>query len=118
MKEEIFGPVMTVYLYDDANYEQTLELIDNTSPYALTGSIFAADGKALLTATNKLRNAAGNVYYNKKCTGQSWVRNPLEWDQRQSWEYQHLLPVRFGKKHQEELRGPGRLPIPVELDLR
>jgi 1-pyrroline-5-carboxylate dehydrogenase len=69
MKEEIFGPVITVYVYDDAKYEQTLELIDNTSPYALTGSIFAADRQALLTATNKLRNAAGNVYYNDKCTG-------------------------------------------------
>ncbi|KAG2155085.1 Aldehyde/histidinol dehydrogenase [Suillus bovinus] len=69
MKEEIFGPVITVYVYDDADYEKTLELIDNTSPYALTGSIFAADRKALLTATNKLRNAAGNVYYNEKCTG-------------------------------------------------
>ncbi|KAG1755388.1 Aldehyde/histidinol dehydrogenase [Suillus lakei] len=69
MKEEIFGPVITVYVYDDADYEKTLELIDNTSPYALTGSIFAADRKALLTATNKLRNAAGNIYYNEKCTG-------------------------------------------------
>ncbi|KAG2073547.1 delta-1-pyrroline-5-carboxylate dehydrogenase 1 [Suillus decipiens] len=69
MREEIFGPVITVYVYDDANYEQTLELIDNTSPYALTGAIFATDRKALLTATNKLRNAAGNVYYNEKCTG-------------------------------------------------
>jgi 1-pyrroline-5-carboxylate dehydrogenase len=69
MKEEIFGPVITVYVYDDANFEKTLEIIDNTSPYALTGSIFAADRKALITATNKLRNAAGNVYYNEKCTG-------------------------------------------------
>ncbi|KAG1830338.1 hypothetical protein EV424DRAFT_1315656, partial [Suillus variegatus] len=58
-----------VYVYDDANYEQTLELIENTSPYALTGSIFAAERKAFLTATNKLRNVAGNVYCNEKCTG-------------------------------------------------
>ncbi|KAG1864607.1 Aldehyde/histidinol dehydrogenase [Suillus tomentosus] len=69
MKKEIFGPVNTVYVYDDANYEQTLELVDNTSLYALTGSIFAADHKALLTAINKLRNAAGNVYYNENRTG-------------------------------------------------
>ncbi|KAG0703932.1 Aldehyde/histidinol dehydrogenase [Suillus ampliporus] len=69
MCEEIFGPVITVYVYDDADYEKTLELIDNTSPYALTGSIFAGDRKALIVATNKLRNAAGNVYYNEKCTG-------------------------------------------------
>ncbi|KAH7930632.1 delta-1-pyrroline-5-carboxylate dehydrogenase 1 [Leucogyrophana mollusca] len=69
MKEEIFGPVITVYVYDDADFEKTLELVDSTSPYALTGSIFAQDRKALLLATNKLRNSAGNVYYNEKCTG-------------------------------------------------
>ncbi|KAH9927273.1 delta-1-pyrroline-5-carboxylate dehydrogenase [Fomitopsis serialis] len=69
LKEEIFGPVLTVYVYDDADYEKTLDLIDTTSPYALTGSIFAQDRKALLKATNRLRNAAGNVYYNEKCTG-------------------------------------------------
>ncbi|KAJ8588936.1 delta-1-pyrroline-5-carboxylate dehydrogenase 1 [Rhizopogon salebrosus TDB-379] len=69
MEEEIFGPVITVYVYEDQDYEKTLELINNTSPYALTGAIFAADRKALLTATNKLRNAAGNIYYNEKCTG-------------------------------------------------
>ncbi|KAF8842670.1 delta-1-pyrroline-5-carboxylate dehydrogenase 1 [Paxillus ammoniavirescens] len=69
MTEEIFGPVITVYVYDDADFEKTLELIDNTSVYALTGAIFATDRKALITATNKLRNAAGNVYYNDKCTG-------------------------------------------------
>ncbi|EGO02285.1 hypothetical protein SERLA73DRAFT_178145 [Serpula lacrymans var. lacrymans S7.3] len=69
MAEEIFGPVVTVYVYDDADFEKTLELIDSTSPYALTGSIFAADRKALVLATNKLRNSSGNVYYNEKCTG-------------------------------------------------
>ncbi|KIK98302.1 hypothetical protein PAXRUDRAFT_31261 [Paxillus rubicundulus Ve08.2h10] len=69
MTEEIFGPVITAYVYDDADFEKTLELIDTTSVYALTGAIFATDRKALITATNKLRNAAGNVYYNDKCTG-------------------------------------------------
>ncbi|ETW84213.1 hypothetical protein HETIRDRAFT_408379 [Heterobasidion irregulare TC 32-1] len=69
MKEEIFGPVITVYVYEDADFEKTLELIDTTSEYALTGAIFAADRRALVLATNKLRNAAGNVYYNEKCTG-------------------------------------------------
>ncbi|KAG6831982.1 hypothetical protein H0H87_003126 [Tephrocybe sp. NHM501043] len=67
--EEIFGPVLTVYLYEDEDYEKTLDLIDSTTSYALTGAIFAADRKALLTATNRLRNSAGNVYYNEKCTG-------------------------------------------------
>ncbi|KII94699.1 hypothetical protein PLICRDRAFT_33512 [Plicaturopsis crispa FD-325 SS-3] len=69
MTEEIFGPVLTVYVFDDADYEKTLQLIDSTSPYALTGAIFSSSRAALLTATNALRNAAGNVYYNEKCTG-------------------------------------------------
>jgi 1-pyrroline-5-carboxylate dehydrogenase len=67
--DEIFGPVITVFVFEDQDFEKTLELIDNTSAYALTGAIFAADRHALLTATNKLRNSAGNVYYNEKCTG-------------------------------------------------
>ncbi|KAH9948770.1 delta-1-pyrroline-5-carboxylate dehydrogenase [Amylocystis lapponica] len=69
MVEEVFGPVLTVYVYEDKDFEKTLELIDTSTAYALTGSIFAADRKALLLATNKLRNTAGNVYYNEKCTG-------------------------------------------------
>ncbi|KAI6100262.1 Aldehyde/histidinol dehydrogenase [Pisolithus sp. B1] len=69
MQEEIFGPVVTVYVYEDDQFEDLLQLIDNTSVYALTGSIFAADRSALITATSKLRHAAGNVYYNEKCTG-------------------------------------------------
>ncbi|KZT29481.1 delta-1-pyrroline-5-carboxylate dehydrogenase 1 [Neolentinus lepideus HHB14362 ss-1] len=67
--EEIFGPVLSVYVYDDEKYDETLDLIDSTSAYGLTGSIFSNDRKALLKATNRLRNAAGNVYYNEKCTG-------------------------------------------------
>ncbi|KAG6919770.1 hypothetical protein DXG01_001609 [Tephrocybe rancida] len=67
--EEIFGPVLTVFLYEDEDYEKTLDLIDSTTDYALTGAIFASERKALLTATNRLRNSAGNVYYNEKCTG-------------------------------------------------
>ncbi|KAF8908366.1 delta-1-pyrroline-5-carboxylate dehydrogenase [Mucidula mucida] len=67
--EEIFGPVITVFVFEDADYEKTIELIDETSEYGLTGAIFASDRKALIKADNKLRNAAGNVYYNEKCTG-------------------------------------------------
>ncbi len=66
---EIFGPVLTVYIYDDKDYEQTLELCDTTSPYALTGAIFATDRKAITLAYDKLRNAAGNFYINDKPTG-------------------------------------------------
>jgi len=69
MCEEIFGPVLTVYVYHEENFEQTLELVDSTSPYALTGSIFAKDRYAVELATKKLSNAAGNFYINDKPTG-------------------------------------------------
>lgn len=69
MCEEIFGPVLTVYVYHEENFEQTLELVDSTSPYALTGSIFAKDRYAIELATKKLSNAAGNFYINDKPTG-------------------------------------------------
>jgi len=67
--EEIFGPVVTVYVYDDAQWSETLNIIDRTSPYALTGSVFSTDRAAILEATDTLRNAAGNFYINDKPTG-------------------------------------------------
>ncbi|MFM9840895.1 MAG: L-glutamate gamma-semialdehyde dehydrogenase [Cyclobacteriaceae bacterium] len=69
MCEEIFGPVMTIYVYHSENFEQTLELVDQTSPYALTGSIMARDRFAVEMATKKLSNSAGNFYINDKPTG-------------------------------------------------
>lgn len=69
MCEEIFGPVLTVYVYHAENFEQTLELVDSTSPYALTGSIMAKDRYAIELATKKLTHAAGNFYINDKPTG-------------------------------------------------
>lgn len=69
MCEEIFGPVLTVYVYEADQFEKTLELVDSTSPYALTGSIISTDRAAVELATNKLRNAAGNFYINDKPTG-------------------------------------------------
>jgi len=69
MEEEVFGPVMTVYVYEDADYEKTLHLCDQTSPYGLTGAIFATDRTAVELAENILRNAAGNFYINDKPTG-------------------------------------------------
>lgn len=69
MCEEIFGPVLTIYVYPANSFEKTLELVDNTSPYALTGSIIAQDRDAVELATAKLRNAAGNFYINDKPTG-------------------------------------------------
>ena len=66
MEEEIFGPVLTAYVYDDNKFEETLELLDKTSPYALTGSIFANDRYAVEKAYNALEGAAGNFYINDK----------------------------------------------------
>ncbi|MGI9043445.1 MAG: L-glutamate gamma-semialdehyde dehydrogenase [Gemmatimonadaceae bacterium] len=67
--EEIFGPVVTAHVYPDARYEETLGIVDRTSPYALTGAIFAQDRAAVRTASIALRNAAGNFYINDKPTG-------------------------------------------------
>jgi 1-pyrroline-5-carboxylate dehydrogenase len=69
MCEEIFGPVLTIHVYDAEAFEETLDLVDATSPYALTGSIIAQDRYAVELATRKLRNAAGNFYINDKPTG-------------------------------------------------
>ncbi len=69
MVEEIFGPVMTVYVYPDGEYEQTLELCDTSTPYALTGAIFSRERAATSLALQKLENAAGNFYINDKPTG-------------------------------------------------
>jgi len=69
MVEEIFGPVLTVYVYPENEYEETLKLCDRTSPYALTGAIFALDRGAIVKAMDALRHAAGNFYINDKPTG-------------------------------------------------
>jgi 1-pyrroline-5-carboxylate dehydrogenase len=69
LREEIFGPVVTVYVYPDRSWRQTLRLIDRTSPYALTGSVFARDRQAVRDAAGVLRHAAGNFYVNDKPTG-------------------------------------------------
>lgn len=69
MVEEIFGPVITIYVYDESNWEETLDLVDSTSDYALTGAILSVDRYAVELATKKLENAAGNFYINDKPTG-------------------------------------------------
>ncbi|MBI9034284.1 MAG: L-glutamate gamma-semialdehyde dehydrogenase [Bacteroidales bacterium] len=69
MEEEIFGPILTIYVYEDEKFEETLDLCDQTSPYALTGAIFASDRYALEKAATVLRYSAGNFYYNDKPTG-------------------------------------------------
>jgi 1-pyrroline-5-carboxylate dehydrogenase len=69
MCEELFGPVLTIYVYDENKFEETLKLVDTTSAYALTGAVIAQDRGAVELATNKLRNSAGNFYINDKPTG-------------------------------------------------
>lgn len=69
MCEEIFGPVVTIYVYDADKFEETLDILDETSDYALTGAIFSQCRYAIGTATDKLQNAAGNFYINDKPTG-------------------------------------------------
>jgi len=69
MVEEIFGPVLTIFVYDDEHWEQTINLVDNTSSYGLTGCIIASDKNIIKESTNKLRYAAGNFYINDKPTG-------------------------------------------------
>ena len=69
MCEELFGPVLTIYVYEDKDFEKILDIVDKTSGYALTGSVFSQDRYALDLAMKKLVNAAGNFYINDKCTG-------------------------------------------------
>ena len=69
METELFGPVMTIYIYEDAKWAETLKLVDETSPYALTGAVFSGDRYAINEATEALKNAAGNFYINDKPTG-------------------------------------------------
>ena len=69
MCEELFGPVLTIHVYPDEEFEKTLKIIDNTSIYGLTGAFIAQDRYAIEQATIALRNSAGNFYINDKCTG-------------------------------------------------
>ncbi|NXT44782.1 AL4A1 protein, partial [Pelecanoides urinatrix] len=75
--QEIFGPVLTVYVYPEQRYPEVLELIDTTSPYGLTGAIFAREKRIIDEARNLLRNAAGNFYINDKSTGAVVAQQPF-----------------------------------------
>ncbi|XP_048879568.1 delta-1-pyrroline-5-carboxylate dehydrogenase, mitochondrial [Brienomyrus brachyistius] len=77
MNEEIFGPVLTVYVYPEDQYKDVLKLIDSTSPYALTGAVFALDKNVVEEAAKVLRNAAGNYYVNDKSTGSIVAQQPF-----------------------------------------
>jgi 1-pyrroline-5-carboxylate dehydrogenase len=69
MRDEFFGPIVTLHVYPDRAWEETLALVDRSSPFALTGAVFARDRAAIVEATSALRNAAGNFYINDKPTG-------------------------------------------------
>jgi 1-pyrroline-5-carboxylate dehydrogenase len=69
LRDELFGPVVTAYVYPERGFDEVLDLVDRTAPYALTGSIFADDRRALAEASERLRYTAGNIYYNDKPTG-------------------------------------------------
>ncbi|MGH3035433.1 MAG: L-glutamate gamma-semialdehyde dehydrogenase [Gaiellaceae bacterium] len=77
LRDELFGPVVTTYVYPDGKWEETLELVDRTAPYALTGAIFADDREALVEAEDVLRYAAGNLYVNDKPTGAVVAQQPF-----------------------------------------
>ncbi|WWC94411.1 1-pyrroline-5-carboxylate dehydrogenase [Kwoniella sp. B9012] len=77
MRKEVFGPVVTVFIYEDDKWAETCDLIDNTTDYALTGSVFSNDRAALAEASDLLRNAAGNLYLNDKTTGAAVGQQPF-----------------------------------------
>jgi 1-pyrroline-5-carboxylate dehydrogenase len=77
MEEEVFGPVLTIYVYEDSDFEKTLDILDETSPYALTGSIFAKGRDIVAKATERLRHTAGNFYINDKPTGSVVGQQPF-----------------------------------------
>jgi 1-pyrroline-5-carboxylate dehydrogenase len=77
LRDELFGPVVTTFVYPDGEWEETLELIDRTAPYALTGAIFAGEREAVIEAADVLRYTAGNLYVNDKPTGAVVAQQPF-----------------------------------------
>ncbi|MFH1129955.1 MAG: aldehyde dehydrogenase family protein, partial [Pseudomonadota bacterium] len=121
MQEEIFGPVMTIFVYPDNEYEKTLRICDQTSPYALTGAVFASDRSAINLALKLLRQAAGNFYINDKPTGAvvgqqpfggarasgtndkaGSILNLLRWVSPRSIKENFIPPTNYRYPHMEE----------------
>ncbi len=120
MERELFGPCLTVYPYAESRYEETLELCDGSSPYALTGSVFADDRAAVALAHDKLRHAAGNFYVNDKPTGSvvgqqpfgggrasgtndkaGWSNNLMRWSSPRAVKETSVPPLSIGYPHME-----------------
>jgi len=121
MREELFGPVLTIFVYDDAALDEALELCDTTSPYALTGAVFADDRRAVVKMSQALRHAAGNFYINDKPTGAvvgqqpfgggrasgtndkaGSVWNLLRWVSQRSIKETFVPPKAYGYPHMAE----------------
>ncbi len=118
MQEEIFGPVLTLFVYDDAKLDEALELCDSTSPYALTGAIFADDRRAAVRMAARLRHAAGNFYLNDKPTGAVVGQQPFGGctglgHQRQGGLLPQPDPLDLTAHDQGELRPAKALRVPV-----
>ena len=118
MCEEIFGPVLTVHVYPDARWTETLALVDSTSPYALTGAIFSQDRAAVAEASRALRQAAGNFYINDKPTGAVVGQQPFggaraSGTNDKAGSAPQPAAMGLSSKHQGDLRSAEGLPVPV-----
>ena len=116
MEEEIFGPVLTIFVYDDEDLEGALELCNATSPYGLTGSIFAQDRYAIEQMTRALTHAAGNFYERQTnwCSGRAAAvrRQPGFWNQRQGWQYAESAALGVPEGHKGKPASSETLRLP------
>ena len=118
MNEELFGPVVTTYVYDDKRWSDTLDLVDQGAPYGLTGAVFADDRFAVEEAHQKLRYAAGNFYVNDKPTGAVVGQQPFGGSRASGHERQGRLdvepdPLGQPQDDQGDVRAADRLPLPL-----
>ncbi len=119
MREELFGPVVTTYVYDEKRWDETLELVDETSEYGLTGAVFADDRRAIEQAHAALRYTAGNFYVNDKPTGAVVGQQPFGGARASGHERQGRLalepdPLGQPADGEGDLRAADGLPLPVD----
>ena len=120
LRDELFGPVVTTYVYDDARWRETLRLVDETSPYALTGAIFARDRAAILDAHDELGHAAGNFYVNDKPTGAVVGQQPFggaraSGTNDKAGSMWNLIRWASPRDDQGDVRAADRLPLSVHV---